>query len=153
MLSRGNYRMRLKHLIVSESKESTQKIGLFQRDRWTNLEKSSYIHSWNNFKQSKSGDSMVKNAQTKAGNAGSVPGSGWSPGVGNGNPLQYSCLENSMDTRAWQATVHEIAKSWTQLGRQAHVHIHTCTHTHTEYYNLGYKMNIPNFTLMWILTA
>ena len=44
-----------------------------------------------------------------------IPGLGRSPGVGNGNPLQYSCLENSMDREAWRATVHKIAKSWTQL--------------------------------------
>ena len=44
---------------------------------------------------------------------GSVPGSGRSPGEGNGNPLQYSCLENSMDREAWQASVHGVAKSWT----------------------------------------
>ena len=42
-----------------------------------------------------------------------VPGSGRSPGEGNGNPLQYSCLENSMDGGAWQATVHRIAKDGT----------------------------------------
>ena len=41
----------------------------------------------------------------------------WSPGEGNGNPLQYSCLENPMDRRAWRATVHSVAKSWTQLKR------------------------------------
>ena len=48
-----------------------------------------------------------------AGNArdvGSIPGSGRSPGVGDGNILQYSCLENSMDRRAWKATVHSITK-------------------------------------------
>ena len=45
----------------------------------------------------------------------SVPGWGRSPGEGNGNPLQYSCLENPMDRGAWQATVHGVAKSWTQL--------------------------------------
>ena len=45
--------------------------------------------------------------------AGSIPGSGRSPGVGNDNPLQYSCLENSMDGGAWQAAVHGVAKSWT----------------------------------------
>ena len=39
-------------------------------------------------------------------------------GVGNGTPLQYSCLENSMDRRAWQATVHEVAKNQTQLSIQ-----------------------------------
>ena len=50
-----------------------------------------------------------------AGDPGSIPGSGRSPGGGHGNPLQYSCLENPMDRKAWQATVHGVAKSWTQL--------------------------------------
>ena len=44
-----------------------------------------------------------------------IPGSGRCPGGGHGNPLQYSCLENPMDTLAWQAMVHRVAKSWTQL--------------------------------------
>ena len=46
---------------------------------------------------------------------GSIPGSGRSSGEGNGNPLQYSCLENPMDGGAWQSTVHRVTKSWTQL--------------------------------------
>ena len=46
---------------------------------------------------------------------GSSPGLGRSPGEGNGNPLQYYCLENPMDRGAWWATVHGVAKSWTQL--------------------------------------
>ena len=46
---------------------------------------------------------------------GLIPGSGRSPGGGNGYPFQYSCLENSMDRGAWRGTVHEVAKSWTQL--------------------------------------
>ena len=46
-----------------------------------------------------------------AGDLGSIPGSARSPGEGNGNPLQYSCLENPMDGGAWQATVHGIAES------------------------------------------
>ena len=46
---------------------------------------------------------------------GSITGSGRSPGEGNGNPLQYSCLENPMDRGAWQATVHEVSKSQIQL--------------------------------------
>ena len=56
------------------------------------------------------GGSVVKNLPTKAGDAGSIPGSGRSPGGGNGNPLQYSFLENSMDRGAWWAAVHEVAK-------------------------------------------
>ena len=51
----------------------------------------------------------------KAGDVGSIPGSGRFPGGGHANPLQYSCLENPMDRGAWQATVHGVAKSWTQL--------------------------------------
>ena len=50
-----------------------------------------------------------------AGNLGSIPGSGRSPGEGNGHPLQYSCLENPMDRGAWWAAVHGVAKSQTQL--------------------------------------
>ena len=50
-----------------------------------------------------------------AGNTGSIPGSEKSPGEGNGNPLQDSCLENPMDRGAWRATVHGVAKSRTRL--------------------------------------
>ena len=50
-----------------------------------------------------------------AGDPGSIPGSGRSPGEGNGNPLQYSCLENPMDGGARQATVHGVAKNRTRL--------------------------------------
>ena len=49
------------------------------------------------------------------GDLGLIPGSGRSPGEGNGNPLQYSCLENPMDGGAWWATVHGVAESWTRL--------------------------------------
>jgi len=47
-----------------------------------------------------------------AGDTGLIPGLGRSPGKGNGNALQYSCLENSLDRGAWRATVHGVAKSW-----------------------------------------
>ena len=57
--------------------------------------------------------SVVKNLP--ANGVGSVPASGRAPGGGNGYPLQYSCLENSMDRGAWWATDHGVAKSWTQL--------------------------------------
>ena len=61
---------------------------------------------------------MVKNLPVNAGEArdvGLIPGWGRSPAVGNGNSLQYSCLENSMDRGAWWATVHGVSKSQTQL--------------------------------------
>ena len=61
---------------------------------------------------------MVKNPPGNAGDirdAGSIPGLGKFPGGGHGNPLQYSCWENSMDRRAWWALVHRITKSQTRL--------------------------------------
>ena len=61
------------------------------------------------------GDSAVKNLAANAGDVGSIPGSGWSPGEGNGNPLQYSCLRKPMDREAWRAIAHGVSKSWTQL--------------------------------------
>ena len=64
--------------------------------------------------QSFPGGSEVKASAQNAGDLGSIPGSGRSPGEGNGNPLQYSCLENPMDREAWWATVHGVAKSLTR---------------------------------------
>ena len=61
------------------------------------------------------GSSEVKASACNAGDLGSIPGLGRSPGEGNGNPLQYSCLENPMDGGAWWATVHRVAKSRTWL--------------------------------------
>ena len=60
---------------------------------------------------------------------GLIPGSGRSPGGGHSNPLQYSCLENPMDRGAWQAAVHRITKSQTQV-KQLN------THTHMDYVTL-----------------
>ena len=57
--------------------------------------------------------SVGKESACYVGDPGSIPGSGRSPGEGNGKPLQYSCLGNPMDRAAWQATVHEVTKSWT----------------------------------------
>ena len=54
-----------------------------------------------------------KASSCKAGDPGLIPGLGRSRGEGNGNPLQYSCLENPMDGGAWQATVHGVTKNWT----------------------------------------
>ena len=61
------------------------------------------------------GDSIGKESTCNARNLGLIPGSGSSPGEGNGNPLQHSCLEDPMVRGAWQATVHRVAQSWTRL--------------------------------------
>jgi len=81
--------------------------------------------SWQNLKYTKNrekknrgsfpGGSEVKASACNVGDMGSIPGLGRSPGEGNGNPLQYSCLENPMDGGAWWATVHGVAKSQTRL--------------------------------------
>ena len=71
-----------------------------------------YIHTYMGFP----GGSVVKCLNAKARDAGSVPGSGRSPGGGHGNRIQYSCLQNPMDRGAWWATVHNrITKSQTLL--------------------------------------
>ena len=72
------------------------------------------------------GGSVVNNLPANAGDSGdtgSIPGSGRSPGLGNGNPLQYSCLGNPMDGGAWWATVCGVIKSWAWL---SNVYEHAC---------------------------
>ena len=64
------------------------------------------------------GSSDGKASAYNAEDLSSIPGSGRSPGDGSGNPLQYSYLENSMDSRAWQATDHGVTKSRTQIHKQ-----------------------------------
>ena len=84
------------------------------------------------------GGSAVKNLLANAGDTkvvSSIPGSGRSRGGENGNPLQYSCLENSMDWGAWQATVHGGAKSQTWLSM--HVCIHHLPHCPISVYMHG----------------
>ena len=74
--------------------------------------------SWtrlSNFTFTLPGGSVVKNSTCNAGDPGTIPGSGRSPGDRKGNPLQYSCLANLMARGAWQATVHGVAKSRTRL--------------------------------------
>ena len=61
------------------------------------------------------GGPEVKASAWNAGDPSSIPASGRSPGEGNGNPLQYSCLENPMEGGAWWATIHGVAESRTQL--------------------------------------
>ena len=73
--------------------------------------------------------------------SGSIPGSGRSPGKGNGNPLQYSCLKSSNDRRAWQASVHGITKNQTQLSDWAS---HACLRKEKEASGKGNILNARN---------
>ena len=74
-----------------------------------------WFSDWTTTKKGFLGDSSVKNLPANAGHLGSIQGLGRSPEEGNSSPLQYSCLENSMERGTWWATVHGVAKSWTQL--------------------------------------
>ena len=88
------------------------------------------------------GGSVVKSPAANAGEAGSIPVSGRSPGAGNSNPLQYSSLGNPMDRGAWQARVHGVTEELDTL---------ECTHTHHMYTTetgIHYK---PNFLLFRFL--
>ena len=99
-----------------------------QRSRWTDAANCSQrrmqgrwlpVLGWaarltSNYKELPGG-SEGKASVCNAGDLGSIPELGRALGEGNGNPLQYSGLENSMDRRAWWATAHWVAKSWTQL--------------------------------------
>ena len=76
---------------------------------------------------------MVKASACKAGNLGSIPGSGRTPGEGNGNPLQYSCLENFMDGGAWWARVHGVAKSQTQLSNFTSLIVNTANNNNRNF--------------------
>ena len=106
---------------------------------------------------------VVKNSPVIAGDAGSNPGSGRSPGKRNGNPLQYSCLENPMDGGAWLATVHEVAKSWTRLSNFTFTFkmklinfVNLFQHVHFDFtvFCLVFLLLISalNFSLLFILT-
>ena len=92
----------------SLSIENSSHSGWRGTERWAGLW-SSVIHT--HFP----GSSVSKESACSAGGLGSIPGSGRSPDEGNSKPLQYSCLENLMDRGTWQATVHGVARSQTQL--------------------------------------
>ena len=99
------------------------------------------------------GGSEGKESACKAGDLGSIPGLGIFPGEENGNPLQYSCLENPMDRGVWRATVCGIKKSQTLLSDS---HTHTYTHTqetknHHHYQDGGHfhhLQKIPHDSLL-----
>ena len=75
-----------------------------------------------------SGDLVGKKFSCNAGDAGSIPGSRRYPGGGHGNSLQYSCLENSVDRRAWLAKAHRLTKSWAH-SNDYHIYIYQISHS------------------------
>ena len=92
------------------------KIFLCAKTEWFFLGMTIYLYSNSQQPfQGFPGGSEVKAFACNAGDLGLIPGSGRSPGEGNGNPLQYSCLENPMDGGAWWATVHGVTKNRTRL--------------------------------------
>ena len=101
--------------------ESKRGHSIWNPDLLQNLKSSDFL-----------GGAVIKNPPAKAGDTrdmGSIPGWGRSPGGGNGNPLQHSCLENSMDRGAWRATVHGVAKELNRTSACMCVHAHIHTHT------------------------
>ena len=97
-----------------------------------------------NFPGGSHGEETVCNAGDR--DLGSSHGSGRSPGVGNGNPLQYSFLKNSMDRGTWQATVHGVAKSWTRLG----ISQQSILGEHRPEIPQSHKENIPCRADTWV---
>ena len=93
------------------------------------MEKYTMHMDWKGFP----GGSEVKSSAWNAGDPCSIPELGRSPGEGNGNPLQYSCLENSMEEGAWQATVHGVAKSQTRLSDFIFISFMDQKNQYTEY--------------------
>ena len=111
-------------MIHSFSPLSSNSIWLYVSKSWTrpcqgNPVPSGYwvsIRARGGFPGGASGTESAYNT----GDLGSIPGLGRSPGGGNGNPLQYSCLVNPMDRGAWQTIVHRVTKSWTWLSKPKH---------------------------------
>ena len=85
--------------------------------------------------------SEVKVSACNVGDLGLIPGSGRSPGEGNGNLLQYSCLENPMDWGAWWAQVHRVAKSRTWLSDFTHSHVNKIFFFLKERYYYSWQVN------------
>ena len=98
------------------------------------------------------GGSVVKNLRANArdtGDLGSIPGLGRFPRVRNGNPLQYSCLRNSMDREAWWATVQRVAKGQTGLSNWASTHAYFNICVMPEYVSIGYFLLLILAHISW----
>ena len=101
------------------------------------------------------GGAEIKNLPANPGDARDaslIPGSGRFPGEGNGNPLQYSWLENSMERGAWQATVHKVAKSWHNLGNEQQQQQEFMTHDHCSNSYTYRKWKSESEVAQWCLT-
>ena len=98
-----------------------------------------------------------KESACNAGDSGSIPELGRPPGVGIGNPLQYSCLDNSRGRGAWWAIVHGVTKSLTWLSPHTHTHTHTHTHRHSTAYNQSFRhtrwLAGISVSLCWLLKS
>ena len=90
-----------------------------------------YMYVYTHTHMRSPGGSGSKESACNVGDLSSIPGSGRSPGKENGNPVQYSCMENTMDRRAWQATVHRVTKSQTQLSDFTFIYI--CVYPHFSF--------------------
>ena len=125
------------------------------KPKWKRILKKKYIYIYIYIERERerecswwlSGEEPTADAE----DVGSIPGSGRSPVVGNGNPLQYSCMGNPMDREAWWAIVHGVTESQTRLKRLstcAHARTRARTHTHTHIYiiivTLLYSRNLYN---------
>ena len=95
-----------------------------------------------------SGKDLPANAED-TGDTDSIPGSERSLGVRNGNPLQYSCLENSMDREAWRAVVHRVAENRTRLS----THTHTYTHTYRIFIQSSVDGQLGCFHVLTIVNS
>jgi len=118
---------RVRPLAWTAAYQAPLSMGFSRQEYWSGVPLPSYIYI---FSWGFPGGSVVKNPSVSAGAAeetGLIPGSGRSPGGGNGNPLQYSYLKNLMDRGAWPAIVHGVAKSWTRL-KQLSMHTYILVH-------------------------
>ena len=109
LLYNPQYRVQTELFVVQSSVHDLKKVMFYVTQTKECRDKKRHL----SFPQGFHGGSEVKASASNAGDMGSIPGSGRSPGEGIGSPLQYFCLENSMDGGAQQATVHGVAKSLT----------------------------------------
>ena len=110
------------------------------------------------YKQDFPSSSVGKESACSAGDPGLTPGLGRSPGEGNGSPLQYPCLEDSMNGGAWQAAVHGVTKSWTRLSNFTFAFFHFLLSLSSTFYFCLIEQNFSfplfvKFRPWWIIST